>query len=118
MASQRIHWIDATKGLLILLMVLGHIGNIAGSKGIDNTFLTKSMFFSSLYTCFFMQAFIMLSGYTSNFEKDFISFSKSLFKSIFIPWFSFSTICLLFRIILDGGGHFLYYKWPKIFLSF
>lgn len=118
MASQRIHWIDATKGLLILLMVLGHIGNIAGSKGIDNTFLTKSMFFSSLYTCFFMQAFIMLSGYTSNFEKDFISFSKSLFKSIFIPWFSFSTICLLFRIILDGGGIFYIINGQKYFFLF
>ena len=106
-ASKRLPWIDVTKGLLILLMVMGHIINNAGNQGIDNTYLIKSTSFASLYICFFMQAFIILTGYTSNFEKNFKEFSISLVKAIIIPWVSFSFICQLERIVSGEGGAFL-----------
>lgn len=97
MSNNRIRWIDATKGLLILLMVLGHIHNIAGKHGIQDDYLIKCTFFSSLYSCFFMQAFLVLTGYTSNFEKKIKLFLVSQLKTIVIPWFVFSVLCQIYR---------------------
>lgn len=105
--NKRIHWIDATKGILILLMVLGHIPNFAGRQGIDNQYLNKCMFLGSLYSCFFMQAFIILTGYTSNFDKNVKDFVLSLIKTIFIPWIAFSLILQSFRLCNGGGNLFI-----------
>lgn len=106
----RINWIDATKGLLILLMVLGHVNNIAGTHGIEKSYLVKIMSLSSLYTCFFMQAFIILTGYTSSFDKNIVTFCSSLFKTILIPWLSFSILSQLCRdgyfVEIDGQKFF------------
>lgn len=118
MPSKRIEWIDATKGLLILLMVFGHVPNIAGGLGVYDFYLTKCVSFSSLYSCFFMQAFLILTGYTSNFEKDTPSFLKSLFKTVLIPWLSFSLICQLYRFFNGGEGLFIVINEQSFFFLF
>lgn len=115
MANSRIAWIDATKGLLILLMVLGHISSIAGDHGVQNVYLTKCLFFSSLYVCFFMQAFLILTGYTSNFDKPVKEFFISLTKTVLVPWVSFSIISQLFRLLNGEGGAFLAINNQKFF---
>lgn len=106
MSITRISWIDATKGLLILLMVVGHILSNAVKQGISTDCLSKCVFFTSVYTCFFMQAFIILTGYTSNFEKDAKPFFVTLVKTILIPWFAFSIISQAFRMM--NGASFYY----------
>lgn len=93
--KERIHWIDITKGLFIILMVLGHIPNMSGNLGLNNTYLVKCVFFASLYGCFFMQGFFVLTGYTSNFDKEFKPFLLSNIKLLVIPWLSFSVITRL-----------------------
>ncbi len=103
--KKRIYWIDAAKGVLILLMVLGHISNIAGRRGVDDTYLVKCVFYTSLYTCFFMQAFLILTGYTSNFNKDFKSFFISLVKTVVIPWTFFSVISQICRVLVLGEDY-------------
>lgn len=115
MTKQRIHWIDATKGILILLMVLGHVVSSADNHGGNNTFLKQFMSFSSLYSCFFMQAFIILSGYTSNFDKTFKAFSISLVKTILLPWMAFSIIGYLYRVCIYGDGAFYIINGQKYF---
>ena len=107
-ATKRLPWIDVTKEVLILLMVVGHIINKASNSGIISTYLLKCFSLSSLYTCFFMQAFILLTGYTSNFEKSFKDFATSLVKTILIPWLSFSVICQQTRMASGEGGIFNY----------
>lgn len=115
MANSRIAWIDATKGLLILLMVFGHISNIAGNHGVQNVYLIKCLFFSSLYACFFMQAFLILTGYTSNFDKPAKEFFFSLVKTVLVPWFSFSIISQIFRMLNGEGEAFLTINNQKFF---
>ena len=110
MSIKRISWIDATKGLLILLMVMGHILSNAVKQGISTDYLSKCIFFTSVYTCFFMQAFIVLTGYTSNFEKAAKPFFVSLIKTVLIPWFSFSIISQVFRMM---NGASLYYTFDN-----
>lgn len=53
MATQRVHYIDTLKGVLIILVVLGHCG----------TALSTNML-SSIYA-FHMPLFILISGYLS-----------------------------------------------------
>lgn len=118
MMKERIHWIDITKGLLIILMVFGHIDNIAGDMGIDDHYLVKCAFFSSLYGCFFMQAFLILTGYTSNFERDASSFFKSLIKTILIPWFSFSILNQVYRMCTGNLDMFLEINTQRYFFLF
>lgn len=113
--QKRIRWIDVTKGVLILLMVFGHVANIAGRQGIEDTSLIRCMFFTSLYTCFFMQAFIILSGYTSNFDKPFKEFFTSLFKTVFIPWMVFCSLCQLYRMFVYGSNLFYVINGQKFF---
>ena len=107
MSSNRIQWIDATKGTLILLMVLCHITSKAGSQGMDTFYLLKCMSLSSIFTCFYMQAFLILTGYTSNFDKDLNTFVISLIKTILIPWFSFSILSQLIHLFDGEGGALL-----------
>lgn len=99
--KERIHWIDVTKGILIILMVLGHIQVVSGDHGIDNSDLIRCIFFSGLWGCFFMQAFFVLTGYTTNFEKDFKSYFISNVRTLVVPWISFSIIT---RVL----GHLLF----------
>lgn len=118
--KSRVHWIDIVKGILILLMVLGHIPNIASRQGIDESFLVKCIFFTSLYTCFFMQAFLILTGYTSSFDKKPIEFYTSILKTLIIPWFSFSIISKFIHFLFldaewfytfeEGGGYFFLFE--------
>lgn len=95
--KKRLHWIDICKGVLIILMVLGHISNIAGKHGIDDQDLKKCIFFASIYGVFFMQAFFILTGYTSNFEKAIHEYLISIGKTLVLPWFSFSLVMYIFR---------------------
>lgn len=101
--KERIHWIDVTKGILIILMVLGHIQVVSGYHGIDNSDLIRCIFFSGVWGCFFMQAFFVLTGYTTNFEKDFKSYLISNVKTLVVPWFSFSIITRML-------GHLFFYQ--------
>lgn len=104
--TARIQWIDLTKGLLIVLMVIGHICNIAESCGINCQYLAPCLFYSSLYTCFFMQAFMILTGYTSNFRKNLRTYCTGLLKSILVPWILFSLISQVFRVLFCGSDYF------------
>ena len=83
-------------------MVWGHVCSFAETSGIDSAFISRCMLFSSLYICFFMQAFLVLTGYTSNFNKSFKDFFLSLIKTILIPWVSFSFISQIIRMF-NGG---------------
>lgn len=104
--KERIHWIDITKGLFIILMVLGHIPNMSGNIRLDNTYLVKCIFFASIYGCFFMQGFFVLTGYTSNFDKEFKPFLLSNIKLLLIPWLSFSVITRLLGHIFFNQSYF------------
>ncbi len=91
--SGRVHWIDVAKGILIILMVINHIPNIANRCGVEMSYLRLYHIPAQIYTCFFMQAFFILSGFTTNFSKPQNKYLIGLIKGIIIPWFSFATIC-------------------------
>lgn len=108
--------VDIAKGILICFLVLHHIEWIeVGTRCVDNVLLSlfRENVFPSLFVCYFMQAFFMISGYCSNFEKDVKSFVIGQIKILLIPNAVFAVLCALYHsdlshlpetLLLYGGG--------------
>lgn len=92
--NKRVAWIDTAKGILIILVILGHS---------DVSNLTRYIINS-----FDMGAFFMLSGMTVNYETRYGEFLKKRIKGILIPYILFSLIFIIYQIfriiIMDGGS--------------
>lgn len=104
--NNRIEWIDVCKGILILLMVWGHILNISSIHNIDITHMSRFFVLTPYYVCWFMQAFFILTGFTTNFNVGGGVFVKKQLKTIVVPWFSFSIISRIFYVLYSGEGLF------------
>lgn len=78
--SNRIKFLDVSKGLLIILMVIGHSG---------------SPLTSYIYL-FHMSAFVFISGYTFNQKHPLSTALKKRFKGLYIPFIKYSLVFLLF----------------------
>ena len=90
---KRIAWIDVAKGLLILLVILGHscINNVT----------------SIVINSFHMAAFFVLSGITNRSEEiTFKKFLKKKLKTLCFPYLVFALIMLAYllakRIVFHG----------------
>ena len=86
----RLHWIDALKGLGIMLVVFAH-----HSLPIALDTYTFS---------FHMPLFFFISGFLFDFGKyaeSTSNFVKGRFKSLIIPYFCFAVITCLFYFLLD-----------------
>lgn len=83
-------------------MVYGHTIQIPIFHGVNGDYLSKYVFFASIYTCFYMQAFFILTGYTSNYAKDLKQYFLSMGKTVVLPWLSFS---LIVNTLQSGGGN-------------
>lgn len=92
MGKERIHWIDVSKGILILLLLLHHFSSAKRVMGIDGQYFTFLTCWHSLYTAFFMQAFLMMSGYCSNFNKPQGRFLGGVIKQLVIPFIFFEFV--------------------------
>lgn len=96
--------LDALRGLLILLMVMGH---------------TTNPFGLFIYH-FHVASFFILSGYLLKFEVDPFSFIKARFIRLMIPFFVVNlTIEILSRLLLKFGaeGYFVKTSIQGIFLN-
>jgi acyltransferase len=90
-SNKRVDWIDAAKGLGIILVVVGHTANPAG--------LLNKIIFS-----FHMPLFFVVSGYLLNFaryDNHFRRLLQSRFRSLLYPYFVsglvFFVIWLIFQ---------------------
>lgn len=103
--SKRIKWVDVTKGYTIILMVAGHSALPP---------MIQWLIFS-----FHMPLFFILSGITTNWEKDsFILFSIRKLNSLGIPFISYSTICIIIIRSLNLVGPSWWHGWGDYALWF
>lgn len=84
---------DNIKGILIILVVLGHL--IAGKKGSDIDIYSISHY---LIYAVHMPMFIMLSGIFSNRKYDL----KRFIRDSLVPYITFELLYILFNVIGDG----------------
>lgn len=69
MAKERLHYIDVLKGILILLVVVGHTTWQAETNGVDNVLFLSMKEINFMIVPFFMAAFFAVTGYCANFDK-------------------------------------------------
>lgn len=89
--KQRIEWIDLAKGISIILVVYGHCG------------LNSVPFIGKWFCAFRMPFFFFVSGLLFNVTKypTVASFIKRRWKTLYRPYFIFSSILLLIFAIDD-----------------
>ena len=90
--QSRISWIDITKGLAIILVVIGHSIQSFGND--------LHILFRVIYS-FHMPVFFVLSGYTFKASTPFKEFLRKKAKSLLLPYFSFVLITSLYEILLS-----------------
>ncbi|MBQ6078803.1 MAG: acyltransferase family protein [Muribaculaceae bacterium] len=94
MAQERIHQLDYLKGIFILLMVLFHLALIEE---------TYPVLREAVYT-FHMSAFLIISGYLANVDKEPRAFGKSLLR-ILVPYLLFEALYILLQYFMGHALH-------------
>lgn len=80
--NSRIHYIDVCKGILIMIVVLHHVFGLMRQY----EYLPKQMdYLEKLYVPFFMAAFFIVTGFCSNYNKDFKKFLRQNIKILLVP---------------------------------
>ena len=101
--KDRLHWIDIMKGLLILLLLIHHFGSVTRRLG---GFPTQAFFFvycwQDIYTCFFMQTFLFISGFCSSFSIPISVFISKLIKQLIVPFVIFEFIICIVSSALNS----------------
>lgn len=112
--SKRIQYLDIAKGLLIMLLVISHYVSAHNVLNISHDYIEHIDPWLIIYRCFFMQAFFIISGYCTNFDKPFTLFFKTQIKQLIIPWITFEIFYATISVIWDGDISFSYFI-SKIF---
>jgi len=105
--TPRIPWIDATRGIAIILVVIGHS---IGAKYIESDWevvLGGLMFYIYAYH---MHIFFFISGCTFNFNKyaeKTLKFLYARVKTLIVPYFTFELIAFLFFSLPQRTNLFL-----------
>lgn len=85
MAAKRIEYIDIAKALLILCLLYGHMFMVARLQGFEDATHTSLVKVTRIYATFFMQAFFLITGLCSSFNKKFGQYLWNNTKTILIP---------------------------------
>lgn len=100
---KRMSWIDAAKGITIVLVVIGHVGSSYHSAGL---FLTSNLFCFShdfVYS-FHMPVFMLLSGLLFSYSN--VNNKKSAIAQKIInygiPYITFSLVWWIFKMMLSS----------------
>ena len=91
---ERIHQLDYLKGIFILLMVLFHL------VPVYENYRTLQ---AAVYT-FHMSAFLIISGYLANIEKDVPDFCRGLMRLV-LPYVVFETVHLMLVYLFGSAMH-------------
>lgn len=99
----RISWIDQMRGMLILLVVLGHV---VGSSYLTSC-VSAQPIFAYLYRViyfFHMPAFFIIAGLVwKNPSDGFLSFVRRKACRLLIPYYIFGAISIVIYFLLVGG---------------
>jgi fucose 4-O-acetylase-like acetyltransferase len=84
----RIEWIDAAKGMGIVLIVIGHVYSVAD----------PSALYVFLYA-FHVPLFFFIAGLTYRFEsRGFVHFFRKKFRALMVPYLCYATLGYLFYL--------------------
>jgi fucose 4-O-acetylase-like acetyltransferase len=85
MNKVRYDWIDVAKGILICLMLYGHIRVYGPMDGLNDEPMRIMGYASGLYGAFFMQAFFIVTGFCATFKVAFKTYLWKNIKTLMLP---------------------------------
>ena len=95
----RFHWVDIAKCLLIIMVVVHHLPYVAHDYiGTDKIDVLNDV--NCLFVSYFMAAFFIITGFCTNFERDFKSFLVRNLKTIVLPGALFTILLAWFFNLL------------------
>lgn len=115
--SDRFHYIDVAKGLLILMVAYGHFWQHVEPLDAHAAFYLRQV--NNTFLAFYMPAFFFITGYCSDFSKPLYANIIHSFRLIMLPAFVFSilvfianhhfdkakVITFLSSLVLYGGSY-------------
>ena len=111
--GKRIAYLDIVKGILIILLVFAHFRSAVNRMPFNSPYFSMVYGWNSIFTCFYMPAFFIISGYCTNFSKPIGEFIKSLVKILLLPFISFTIINQAAMALIEGNS-FLDQMWHNI----
>lgn len=121
MVKEHLHYIDVAKGLLIIMVVYGHIyGNTSEIDNAGVDYIHQSV---NLFVSFYMPCFFVITGYCSNFKKSFLEMASSSLRTIILPGISLSILIFIAQLnftkeaFINLGMDILFYGGRYWFLS-
>lgn len=100
---EKLHHIDVAKGMLILMVIVGHMNNVADRFSLIDCYNNLIGGAEQFWGPFFMAAFFVITGFCSNFEKKFKLFFLSNIKSIMVPAYIYAIVYQLVVTILSDN---------------
>lgn len=92
-STKRIPFIDIAKGIMIILLIFHHLPQVSKILlGLENVTLEALDGLKYIYCTFFMQAFFVITGYCSNFDKNYKKFLTDDVRTILLPAFLFTIL--------------------------
>lgn len=105
--TERVHYVDIAKGILICLVICSHVDWIWTSE-FDGTGIIQDISkYDYIYTSFYMPAFFMLSGLFLNASKQIKDHLLGAFKSLYLPAFFFGFIVSIFGGLISSPIQFV-----------
>ena len=90
--------------MLILMLVFAHFRSASIRFDYQNADFSYIYGWNNVFTCFYMPAFFVISGFCSNFQKSVNLFLLSLFKGLIIPLLALSVINDIgYAIVISGS---------------
>lgn len=90
--KDRLHWADAAKGVLIVLMAIGHMNQRAWELGVSSPIIDYFRYGELVWSVFFMATFFILSGFWGKYDMPFKDFIIKNAKTILLPFIAFCFI--------------------------
>lgn len=99
--AERLHWVDIAKGILIILVVYGHLDFFASFYADTHAYDFKSTT-NFLFLPYYMPAFFILTGLCANYEAAVWPFVKRNLLTLIVP-------CVLIGCVVK--------KWLELFFN-
>lgn len=102
--KEKIKWLSILQGWSMLLVVIGHV--VLTDNMFDNNYPLSSYIYCIIYS-FHMPLFIFISGWLLNYtcikkNRPYIKMIKSKAERLLIPFYTFTIITMVIKIILSS----------------
>lgn len=88
--KERLYWVDSAKGVLILLVAIGHLAQRGDDLNISCPAIDSVKSVWDIWSVFYMTTFFIISGFWGRYEMGFKDFVVKRAKALLLPLVIFS----------------------------